>query len=64
MIKKYKLGGTEQAGRCKEQYRKWKRQRSYMHDPWMGTKGEAGIAGGNEGCWVERSKREKLEQLS
>ena len=22
---------------CKVQYRKWSRQRTYMHDPWTGT---------------------------
>ena len=33
-IKKYKLVGTEQTGGCYENYRKWSRQRIYIHDPW------------------------------
>ena len=32
-IKKYKLVGTKQT-RCQEQYKKWRSQRTYMHDPW------------------------------
>ena len=33
-IKKYKLLSTEQPWGCKRQYRKWRSQRTHMHDPW------------------------------
>ena len=32
---KYKWVGTEQAGGCEEQYRKWSSHRIYVHDPWV-----------------------------
>ena len=37
-----------------EQYRKWGSQRTYMHDPWTRTKGEA--AGGKGGTGLRRLK--------